>query len=60
MWANGLDEGDAGVGDVVVAPLGAGRLDVAFGVVDELLEAAVVEVGDGKHGYWPSSCCGMT
>ncbi|RPK62978.1 hypothetical protein EES44_16130 [Streptomyces sp. ADI96-15] len=45
---DGLDEGDAGVGDVVVGPLGRPLLDVALGVVHELLEAAVVEVGGGQ------------
>lgn len=43
-----LDEGDPGVGDVVVGPLRGALLDVALGVVDELLEAAVVEVGGGQ------------
>ncbi len=43
-----LDERDAGVGDVVVGPLRGALLDVALGVVDELLEAAVVEVGGGQ------------
>lgn len=45
---DGLDEGDAGVGDVVVGPLRGALLDVALGVVDELLEAAVVEVRGGQ------------
>ena len=43
-----LDERDAGVGDVVVGPLRAPLLHQAFGVVDEVLEAAVVEVGGGQ------------
>ena len=43
-----LDERDAGVGHVVVGPLRGALLDVALGVVDELLEAAVVEVGGGQ------------
>lgn len=37
-------EGDTGVGHVVVGPLRGAPLDVALGVVDELLEAPVVEV----------------
>jgi hypothetical protein len=40
----GLDERDAGVGDVVVGPLGAALLDEALGIVHEVLEAAIVEV----------------
>ncbi len=61
-----LDEGDAGVGDVVVRPLRGALLDVALGVVDELLEAAVVEVGGGQchqrslSGASGSSWDGMT
>ncbi len=43
-----LDEGHARVGDVVVGPLGSALLDVALGVVDELLEAPVVEVRGGQ------------
>ena len=44
-----LDERHAGVGDVVVGPLGAALLDEPLGVVDEVLEPAVVEVGDGQR-----------
>ena len=44
-----LDERDAGVGDVVVGPLRAALLDEPLGVVDEVLEAAVVEVGDAAR-----------
>lgn len=48
---DGFDECDAGVGDVVVGPLRGALLDVALGVVDELLEVPVVEVGGGQgHG----------
>ncbi|MDQ1028086.1 hypothetical protein QF035_005668 [Streptomyces umbrinus] len=43
-----LHQGDARVGDVVVGPLRGALLDVALGVVDELLEAAVVEVRGGQ------------
>lgn len=43
-----LDERDTGVRDVVVGPLRGALLDVALGIVDELLEAAVVEVGRGQ------------
>ena len=36
----------------MVAPLRAALLDEALGVVDEILEAAVVEVRGGQgHGY---------
>ncbi len=45
---DGLDEGHARVRDIVVGPLGAALLDIALGVVDELLEPAVVEVGCGQ------------
>ncbi|SCE08018.1 hypothetical protein GA0115246_110455 [Streptomyces sp. SolWspMP-sol7th] len=45
---HGLHEGHAGVRDVVVGPLRGALLDVALGVVHELLEAAVVEVGRGQ------------
>ena len=45
-----LDQGDAGVGDVVVRPLRATLLDEPFRVVDEILEAAIVQVGD-RQGH---------
>ncbi len=57
---DGLDEGDAGVRDVVVGPLGAALLDVALGVVDELLEAPVVEVGGGQGHQTSLSVDGIT
>ena len=40
---------DPGVVDVVVGPLRAASLDEPLGVVDEVLEAAVVQVGRGQH-----------
>ncbi len=67
---DGFDEGDPGIGDVVVAPLGAAPLDVALGIVHELLEVPVVEPGCGQGhqcrplslwagepvvGWWPSA-----
>jgi hypothetical protein len=50
-----LDQGDAGVRHVVVGPLRAPLLHQAFGVVDEVLEAAVVEVGGGESGHHATS-----
>jgi hypothetical protein len=41
----GFNEGDAGVGDIVVRPFRAIMGHQAFGVVHEILEAAVIEVG---------------
>jgi hypothetical protein len=57
-----LDEGDAGVGDVVVGPLRTTLLDEPLGFVDELLETAVVEVRcwQGHQAALPSSVDGMT
>ena len=49
----GLDEGDAGVGDVVVGPVGAALLHHPLGVVHEVLEAAVVEVRQGDRHQDP-------
>lgn len=53
-----LHEGDAGVRHVVVGPFGGALLDVALGVVDELLEAAVVEIREGSaiSGRFQGSC----
>ena len=48
-----LDQRHAGVGDVVVGPLRAALLDEPLGVVDEVLEAAVVEVRAGRA--WQAS-----
>ncbi len=51
-----LDQGDAGVGDVVVRPLRAAPLDQPLGVVDQVLEAAVVQVGcRQRHSAYSSS-----
>jgi hypothetical protein len=44
----GLDERDPGVGDVVVGPLRTALLDHPLGIVDEVLEAAVVQARDGQ------------
>ena len=50
-----LQERDAGVGDVVVGPLGAAQADLALHVVDDVLELTVVEVGGGQgHGLFLS------
>ena len=46
-----LDERDAGIGHVVVGPLRAALLHDALGVVDEVLEAAVVEVRGAGSGH---------
>ncbi len=43
-----LDQGDTGVRDVVICPFRAAPLDQSFGVVDQVLEAPVVEVGGGQ------------
>ena len=43
-----LDQGDARIGDVVLGPLGAGPGDAGAGLVDEVLEAAVVQVDLGQ------------
>lgn len=45
---DGLDQGHPGVRDIVIGPLGAALLDIALGVVDELLKATVVEMGCGQ------------
>ena len=56
-----LDERDAGVGDVVIGPLGAPCGDEPLGVVDEVLEAAVVEVRHGQgHGSRSDVRSGIT
>jgi hypothetical protein len=52
----GLDQGHARVGDVVVGPLRAALLHHPLGVVDEVLEPAVVQVG---HRQAHSSCSGI-
>ena len=43
-----LDQRDARVADVVVGPVGRALLDQALGVVDQVLEVAVVEVRGGQ------------
>ena len=43
-----LDQGDAGVGDVVLGPLRARARDPGAGLVHEILEAAVVELDLGQ------------
>ena len=50
----GLDQRDARVGHVVVGPLGTALLHHPFRLVDEVLETAVVEIGDGKGHASPS------
>ena len=54
-----LDQGHARVGHVVVRPLRAALLDQALGVVDEVLEAAIVQVGD-RQGHRAHSSAGIT
>ena len=47
----GLDERDTGIGHVVVRPLGVAQLHEALGLVDEILEATIVQIRGGKrHG----------
>ena len=47
-----LDQGDARIGDVVIGPFRTALLDETLGVVDEVLERAVVEVRRWKgHGH---------
>ena len=47
-----LDQGDARIGDVVIGPFRTALLDETLGVVDEILERAVVEVRRWKgHGH---------
>ena len=41
-----LDQGHAGIGHVVVRPFGAALLDEPLRLVDEVLEATIVEVRD--------------
>ena len=49
-----LDQRHARVGHVVVGPLGHALLDEPLGLVDQVLEPAVVEVGDRQgHGQSP-------
>ena len=59
----GLDQRDAGVGDVVVRPLRTVALHQQLGLVHEILEAAVVEIRR-RQGHWApasaGSCGGMT
>ena len=62
-----LDQRHAGVGDVVVGPLRAPSLDQPLGVVDQVLEPPVVELGRGQRhrdlpavGAAAGSCSGMT
>jgi hypothetical protein len=43
-----LDQGDAGVGDVVLGPLRARPRDPGAGLVHEVLEAAIVELDLGQ------------
>ena len=41
----GFDQGHARIGDIVIRPFGATLLDESLGVVNEVLEATVVQVG---------------
>ena len=50
----GLDEGDPGIGDVVVGPLRTALLHHALGLVDEVLEASIVEVRNRQGHESPS------
>ena len=53
----GLDQCDAGVGDVVVGPFGSTLLEEAFRLIDEVLKGAIVEIGGWKAHY--PSCSGI-
>ena len=53
-----LDQGHTRIGHVVVGPLRAVRGDQSLGFVDEILETAVVEIGDWQAHAVPSM--GMT
>ena len=44
-----LDQRHPRVGHVVVRPFRAALLDKPFGVVDQILEMPVVEIGGGQH-----------
>ncbi len=63
-----LDQGDARIADIVIGPLRHAALYEAFGVVDQRLEVAIVQIGCGKGHQCPpdstagtaGSCCGMT
>ena len=55
-----LDEGDPRVGHVVVGPLRAALLDQTFGVVHQVLEAAVVQIRCRQHGVTPFRRTGRT
>jgi hypothetical protein len=56
-----LDQRHSGVGDVVVGPFRASLLDQAFGVVDEVLEAPVIEIGGRqRHGHAPPDAAGSS
>src|SRR5437763_3964720 len=49
-----LDQGYARIGNVVISPFGTLLLDQALGVIDQVLEAAIVEVRDRKcHAHPP-------
>ena len=48
-----LDQGDPGIGDVVVGPGRATLLDQPLGVVDQVLEMPVVEIRGGQHDQKP-------
>ena len=47
----GLDQGDARIGHVVIGPLGIAQLHESLRLVDEILESAIIEIRCGKrHG----------
>src|SRR2546421_11530729 len=49
-----LDQGYARIGNVVISPFRTLLLDQALGVIDQVLEAAIVEVRDRKcHAHPP-------
>ncbi len=56
--SEGLDERDTRIGNVVIGPGGIAQLDQSLGLIDEVLETSIIEVGGGKrHG---STSVGIT
>ena len=56
MYANVSIRVTPGIRHVVVRPLRAAPLDQSLGVVDQVLKAAVVQIGGGqRHSAYSSS-----
>src|SRR5438067_9081313 len=52
----GLDQGYARIGNVVISPFRTLLLDQALGIIDQVLEATIVEVRDRKcHAHPPAA-----